>query len=71
MPDANLLQAQTTIPNGFSLSYPGLSGGRIPMNPIPEVMNELLEIEAEKFAPNSDMDILDDVEKLLSIDDPF
>lgn len=68
MPDANLLQAQTTIPNMFSLSYPGLSGGSIPMNPIPEVMNELLEIEAEKFASDSDMD---DVEKLLSIDDPF
>ncbi|XP_042417882.1 heat stress transcription factor A-1-like [Zingiber officinale] len=70
-PSMNLSQGQAMMPNGFNQSHAGLNGGSVPMNPIPDFMNELLEIETDKFASDADVDILDDAEKLPSINDPF
>ncbi|XP_042450820.1 heat stress transcription factor A-1-like isoform X1 [Zingiber officinale] len=70
-PSMNLSQVQAMMPNGFSQSHAGPNGGSVPMNPIPDFMNELLEIETDKFASDADVDILDDAEKLPSINDPF
>ncbi|WOK92730.1 heat stress transcription factor A-1-like [Canna indica] len=68
---SELSQVQTMMSNGLSHSYMVPNGGSIPMNPIPEVMDELAGIETENFASDTDMDILNDDDKLPSINDPF
>ncbi|XP_074585293.1 heat stress transcription factor A-1-like [Curcuma longa] len=70
-PSSNLPQIQATMLNGFNQSHAGPNGGSVPMNPIPDFMNELLEIETDKFAPDADVAITDDAEELPSINDPF
>ncbi|KAG6525286.1 hypothetical protein ZIOFF_015240 [Zingiber officinale] len=68
---SQLSQVSSMIPNGHNHSYVGQNEGSIPMNPIPDFMDELSEIETDQLASDADMDILNDIEKLPSISDPF
>ncbi|XP_009395311.2 heat stress transcription factor A-1 [Musa acuminata AAA Group] len=63
-----LSEGQSAMPNGLH-SYVGPTGGNIPMNP--EFMDQLAGIDTEKFSFDTDVDILNDDEKLPSINDPF
>ncbi|XP_042382984.1 heat stress transcription factor A-1-like isoform X1 [Zingiber officinale] len=64
-------QVPSMMLNEHNHSYVGQNGGNFPMNSIPDFMNELPEIETEKFCSDADMDILNDDEKLPSVSDPF
>ncbi|RWW50082.1 hypothetical protein BHE74_00043682 [Ensete ventricosum] len=63
-----LSEGQSAMPNGLH-SFVGPTGGNIPMNR--EIMDELAGIDTEKFSFDTDVDILNDDEKLPSINDPF
>ncbi|URD97708.1 heat stress transcription factor [Musa troglodytarum] len=63
-----LSEGQSAMPNGLH-NYVGPTGGNIPMNP--EFMDQLAGIDTEKFSFDNDVDILNDDEKLPSINDPF
>ncbi|XP_042376902.1 heat stress transcription factor A-1-like isoform X1 [Zingiber officinale] len=64
-------QVPSMMLNEHNHSYVGQNGGSFPMNYIPDFMNELPQIETEKFCSDADMDILNDDEKLPSVSDPF
>ncbi|XP_074590982.1 heat stress transcription factor A-1-like [Curcuma longa] len=68
---SQLSQVSSMIPNGLNRSYVGQNEGSIPMNPIPDFMDELPEIEIDQLASDANMDTLNDAEKLPSISDPF